>query len=370
MTSIGRSVVTAAIFSATLFVPAATTASGAPAVARGEPCTRQSLSPRPAWLSAAIWVPRAGNILAVDAAMNRLILYTPDGKGTILPEPEGEYPALLTNSGDRILVKLVGKEVVSLDTSLSSRRSHSLLESTRTPLGPLNAVYQWAGVDHQILAFGLVRAPNLPRGYQPGLFRIPTAGRADADLLQRVYSWDYYVLGYQYLTSINSGYGYFLNMDKGEARLFEIAPRAVSPQLLPDAVPPGFRDVPPINAKMNGPKDAPALYASLEQMRIVAGIYGGPDGSLYVLAREPAPKGATDWWLFRIEKGKVVGKAHLPTAAKHLSIVTAPATFYLIERGDVDSIGGQDINSLVAVPSSLLERALPQGTEICPSLRQ
>jgi hypothetical protein len=347
----------------------ATAAAGAPVVA--EDCSRVSLSPPPAWLSDAIWLRGSGKVLAVDAGLNRLLLYSSDGKGTILPEPKGEYPTLLAASGDRILLELVGREVITFDADLKERQTATFLKDVATPLGPLSAVNQWTAVDDSLLFFGHVRGANLPRGYQPGLFRISTTGTAHAaELLQRVNSWDYYVLGYQYLTSFDKA-GYFLNLDH-EARLYEIEPGS-PPRLLPAAVPPEFRSVPPINAKMNGPADAPALYDKLERLKMLTGIYGNPDDKkLYLLAREPAPKGVTVWWLYRVDpkQGKVEGKAQLPTKAKHLSVVISPKAFYLIERGDLDTLGRQATNTMVTVPVSLIERAPLEGTEVCSQLRE
>jgi hypothetical protein len=342
-------------------------------------CSRESLSPRLIWLSSAIWIPSVDKILAVDPAANELLLYAPDGKGTVIPEPKGEKPSLLTTAGDRVLLKLFDRAVVSLDAKTlgdapPARVLTSFLKSATTSLGggPLNAVYQWVGTDQSVLAFGLVRGESLPRGYQPGLFRVPFGGSsAPLDPLLKVYDWDYYLLGYQYLTAIGNT-GYFLDLDQGTAKLYEV-PSGAAPRLLPGSVPADFRDVPQISAFMRGPKDAPPLYKSLERMKMVTGLYGNPrDGRLYLLAREPAARGAMNWWLFRInpEGGKVEGKALLPTNARHLSVVVSPDTFYLIERGEVNAYGGQEIDTLVAVPTTLLERATLQGTAICPRLRE
>jgi hypothetical protein len=313
-----------------------------------------------------------GGILAVDSAMNRLLLYSPSGRARILPQPEEQLPALLTSAGDRVYLKLVGKDVVSFDAeTLDDSHPHSLLKSANTPLGALSAVYQWAGLKDSILAVGLVRGKTLPGGYQTGLFRLPldeSAAKATS-LVMKLDAWDYYVLGYQYVTATEGGSGYFLEIDHGTAHLFEIPPGG-SARELKGAVPPEMRTVPVIDAAMNGPQDAPALFAKLAQMQMPTGIYGGPDGNIYLLGREVAKDG-NDWWLFRISSaGTLLGKTLLPSNAKHLSIVVSPDTFYLIERGDVNPYGGQDIHSMVTVPANILERMTLQGTRVCASLRQ
>jgi len=346
------------------------TATAAPGVTQPH-CSRVSLTPRPAWLSDAMWLPGPGKILAVDAAMERLVAYSPDGKGTIVPEPAGEQPVLLAASGGRILLELIGRDVVRLDGELGDRKASSFLKHVATPLGPLGTVNQWTAVDGSVVVFGQVVGRKVRPVWRSGLFRISTTdGSHQAELLLKVQSGDYYILGYRYLTSLGRT-AFFLDMDHGVAKLFAVRPGA-RPRELKGAVPPEIRDVPPIDASMPGPADAPALFAALARLKLAAGIYGGPVGSLYLLGREPKPRGGTDWWLFRIdaETGALAGKALLPTRAQHLSIVTSAESFYLIERGPVNPYGGQEIDTMVAVPVTLLEQAAPEGTEVCTALRR
>lgn len=195
-------------------------------------------------------------------------------------------------------------------------------------------------------------------------------GRHRAELLLRVSSADYYIVGYQYLAALGRT-AFFLDMDHGVARLFAVPPGS-APRELKSAVPSEIREVPPIDAPMAGPADAPALFAALAHLRVATGIYGGPDGSLYLLGREPKPGGDNDWWLFRIsaETGLLLGKARLPTKAQHLSIVISSESFYLIERGTLDPGGGQAIDTMVTVPVALLEQAPPEGKDVCPASRR
>ncbi len=345
----------------------AVVAAGIPSPAAAQ-CSRVSLSPSPEWLSDVIWAPPVGKILAVDAGLNRVLLYAPDGKGSMVPEPKGEYPSLATYAEGRVLLRVVGGNVESLDpANLGSRQLVPRLKSVPTEKGQLKSINQWVGVGDSILAFGHVRAPELPRGVQPGLFRVDAKGAGQ--LLKSVDSWDYYHVGYQYLTAIGPT-GYFLDVADSQALLYEVAPGgALRP--LSDALPLDLRSMPPIDAKMSGPADAPNLFKQLEHLTMVAGIYGNSaDGKLYVLTRKPVPTGGTDWWLYRVDpkdgpQGKILGKTHLPTSANFLSVVVSPESTYLIERGSVDTLGNQAIKSMVAVPAALLQGTL-QGSEICP----
>lgn len=311
--------------------------------------------------------------MAVDSSLNRLLLYGPDGKGSLLTDKT--LPALVARSGNRILLKLVGRDVLSLDANglnpetIEGSQINPILQKVKTPVGPLTAVYQWAGIDQSLLAVGLVLDKKLSEGFQAGLFRFSASdGEKEAELLLRVNAWDYYVLGYDYVTSTptGGGTGYFLDMDNGFARLFEVPPGGAAHEL-PGAVPAEVREAPHIDATMYGPKDVPPLFTKLAQLKMATGIYGGPDGNVYLLGREPTPKEGNLWWLFRISpKGVVLGKARLPTHAKHLSIVVSPDTFYLIERGDAFPQGNQQIDTMVAVPASVLEHAPLKGIEVCP----
>jgi hypothetical protein len=358
-------------FAATVLLAAvAATVSPLSAVELCSGVTRVSLSPRPGWVSSAVFVPSPrGGVLAVDTSLNRLVLYSADGKGRIIPEPEDQLPALLATAGDRVLLKLVGKEAVSMDRTLHDSRPHTILEKVQTPLGPLTAVYEWTGVGRSVLAVGLVLGKKLPDGFQTGLFRFSTdEGEKDAELLRRVSAWHYYVLGYQYLTSTPDGTGYFLDMDMdhGSSHLFVIQPGGPANELK-NAVPPEVNNVPTIDSTMDGPKDAPPLFARLAREKMVTGIYGGPDRNVYLLGREPAPNGVNDWWIFRVSpSGVLLGKARLPTHEKHLSVVVAPDTFYLIERGDVYPQGTQQIDTMVTVYAPILEGAPLRGIDVCP----
>ena len=364
----------------------------APPLQAAELCSRVSLDPPPAWLSDAMWIPSPSDkIFAVDAGLNRILLYSPNGKATALAEPAKEYPSLVTSLGGRVLLKVVGGGVVSLDPAhladFAERQAGPALKSIATSEGRrLSAINQWSGVgDSTILAFGHVRAENQGEQAQSGLFRI-AAGSERGELLQHVDSWGYYVVGYNYLTAIGAT-GYFLDMD-GRAQLYEVAADGAK-RVLRDAIPQQFGVAGPIDAAMNGPQDAPHLYSRLEQLTMVAGIYGNPgDGKLYVLARQPAAKGGTDWWLFQIDpkggrmvagegpQGAIVGKIRLPTASNFLSLVVAPAddnhaaAVHVFERGKVDGLGSQSIKTMLTVSLAAFQNAPQQGVGPCGRLNE
>ncbi|HVR06704.1 MAG TPA: hypothetical protein VMW75_01540 [Thermoanaerobaculia bacterium] len=358
-----------------LLVPALSGDPADPAKGGGErgqaPCSRVMLQPPPAWLSSALWVPSAGKILAVDTALNRVLLYAPSGHGTVvIDSQQGKLPALLATSEEGILLKMVGRDVVRLDESFRPAEEHSVLKDAVSDVGSVGSIYQWSG-DHSILAYGSIRSPKLPDGYELGFLRIPVSpSGARTEMLMRYADGDYYRLGYQYLATLGTT-GYFVRMAPQKAELFAVDADSTRPRLLPNAIPPAFRTPPKLEGSMTGPADAPKFYAQLEGFSIPTGLYAGADGLLYLLTRQPGvAAGVTDWSIYRIDpaRDRVLNGVSLPTHAKHLSVVVAPSAFYFFERGELSPFGSQRIPSLVAIGAELIARGAPAGSTVCPQL--
>lgn len=333
------------------------------------------LSIPPAWISSAVFVPSLQRILVVDSALNRLLLFTEGGQGTVIPDREiaqaAKLPSLVAATANGFVLKLVGRDVVTFGPDLRlAAQSKSLVAAAPGGQGTLGSIYQWTVAGPSIVAYGSIRSANFPDGYQLGFLRTPLPDHPGVtEMLMPFEDGTYYVYGNQYLSSVGST-AYFLRMGMGKrATLFKVPPGASEPVPLENAVPDLFRGVQTLKVKMTGPADAPAAYAELEKLKIPAGLCTGPDGFLYLLTRQPGKlAGRTDWWLHRIdpEDGRVTGKAHLPTNAKHLTVVAGPDRFFLFERGDVNPIGSQVIKSLISVDASVVEHASLEGTEICP----
>lgn len=351
--------------------PSAVGLSPRPDALAGIECTRVALNYHPTWISSAVAVP--SGVLAVEASRNRLLLILPEN-GTMkdVPLPAGSFPSLLVQAGDKVLVKQVLGDVLSLDSSLAPESSRAFLQRAAAT-GEVRAVYQWATTGSSMLAVGLVKPGNTPANV--ALVSVPmTENGGGSKLLMSLPSSDYYLTGYPFLASIGET-GYFLRMEKGvgqEATIFAVSPSARRPIPLPGLVPAEFRPVPQLDATLHGPADAKQFFDHLAALKTATGLYAGPDGKLYLLAREPSVSpGQTDWWMFRVDPqhGEILGRAQLPTHAHQLTIAVSPQAFYLIERGEVDPSGlKQSIESMVTVPASLLEHAPPDGAAICSQL--
>lgn len=322
------------------------------------------------WISSAVYVPSLKKILVVDAALNRVVLVDRDGRVTALADPEvakhAKLPGLAAATPEGFVLKLVTPEILQLDTGLHLRATKSLVAAGGR--GPrLGAVFQMTVAAHSLVAYGSLRFSSFARDFEVGFFRASLSNPADVEMLLAFGESSYYLLGYEYLAAIGPT-AYFLRMGN-EAQLYK-APASRKPVALSNPLPPPFRVVPRLQTRLDGPADAPAHYAEIERLTIPAGLYGGPDGFIYLLTRQPGKtSGETDWWLYRLspESGRVLGKGKLPTKARHLTLVPAADVWYIFERGKLDAIGSQRIETLVALPSSSLT-TMKDSTELCPAL--
>lgn len=336
-------------------------------------CRSVPLSLHPGWISSAAFVPALQKILVVDSSLNRLLLVSPDGETTKISgtlADRAKLPALVVPAEDGFLLKLVEPTLLVLDNDLKLREETKLQRSAAPKAFTVGSLYQWTVAGRAVLAYGSLRSPSLPRGYELGFLRFPASGGVPGrpEMLLPFGNGDFYVLGYQYLASLGST-GYFLAMDR-KAVLYKVPPGA-APVARPNAVPTAFRDLPKLQAQMTGPADAPALYAELEQRTMPAGLYGGADGFLYLLTRQPGHvAGMTDWTIYRIdaEGNRILGSGHLHSAAKHLTAVPAKDAWYFFERGEVAPTGGQSIGSMIVVPNARLTQLGPSSADLCPEL--
>jgi hypothetical protein len=332
-------------------------------------CHSVGLSMTPKWIASAAYVPALQKILVVDSALSRLLLVSPDGRtepmGGVLAE-RATLPALVTPSEDGfLLLRLKEPSLLKLDEGLNLRPESDLRRTSVAGAAP-GSLYEWTVSGSTVLAYGTVQTPGKGRSYELGFLRFPVStGPARPEMLLPFSDIGYYVFGYQYLTSIGP-VGYFLALDK-EATLYRVPPGGGA-VARPNAVPPAFRSLPELPKPMTGPGDAQKFYAELAGKTMPAGIYGGEDGFLYLMTRQPAPRGATDWTLYRIdaEGNKILGHGSLRTKAKHLTVVPSKNAWYFFERGEVTPTGSQEINSMLVVDADRLTALGAAGADLCP----
>lgn len=339
-----------------------------------------------AWISSAVWLEHRERLLVVDVTRNRLSLYGPDGGLAetlewIHTRPDARlwkyntkyenqhdffFPTEVALGGGLLWLRLVGNDnVFALDGETLGVLGQSRILSQNKIL---TSAHEWAVGSDYLFTVGDWSNARHDKWKGTGVFRLPLGGDAFIRFhggevvsgrslsvqqslpLINITSWGYYIVGYDYLATYGDR-AYFLQMDeKSGVHLLEIDGDGAV-KSLPNAVPAGYQTIEKINAKMSGPRDAPARYDQLEHMKMITGIYVAY-GSLYLVARDPVPGQPPNWWLFEVdpETGSLERRAPLPTHAAHLTVVTTPDELLLVERGKVNPYGGQDIPGFVRFP--------------------
>jgi hypothetical protein len=336
-------------------------------------CRSLPLGPiRPGWISSAVYVPSLDRLLVVDSSLNRLLLVSGTGQVAKLENEAARraaLPALLAPTGSGFLLKVLDPGLLELDGSLNVVSEGKVRETATATQPGVGHFYQWTVAGNAIVAYGSIRSPHFQEGYSLGFLRLHLAdltGRPE--MLLPFPNLRFYSIGYPYLASLGPT-TYFLAMDQ-KAILYRVS-EGGKPVAVPLAgLPAELEQVPILKSRMTGPATAPALYEELEAQTMPAGLYGGPDGFLYLLARRPDGPGRTDWSLYQIDPAgnKIRGLGHLRSNAKHLTVVPSARTWYFFERGDVEPSGRQDIHSMIAVPSTRLAAMTAAGIDLCPEL--
>jgi hypothetical protein len=340
-------------------------------------------APTPEWITSAIWVadskaPAGGNILAIDSQLDPrggLIAIDPSGGHRRLPLPLEKAPVLLASLPRGPLLRNLGLQAVALKGLSGFGTPTDFLETSSAPEGKVGSIYQWVGLGNEnaLLAFGSLRNKSLNGGYELGFLRVPTSGAPNQTVLLAPkpppsLNGEFFLLGppYQYVAAVGDTGVYMQLAAESRVQFFELPAGAnESRQLVIEGLPQRFLDVGEFHGTIHGPGQAPALYQQLEEMRLIAGIYGAPDGKqLIILTREPAVHGLTEWIAWRVQPSttagqpwRVAGHFTLPSVAPEVIPVFSPDTLFLIERQDLNANGKATISEMFRVPMSLIYQA-------------
>ena len=105
--------------------------------------------------------------------------------------------------------------------------------------------------------------------------------------------------------------------------------------------------------KKDGVETAVKLFDKLQKSALPAGIYAeGTD--LYLLTREPALNGKSDWALAKLKSEAFSMPYRIKTGAAHLTIIPGP-TFAVLEKDEVKALGIQAIPSVLLIPKADLD---------------
>jgi len=335
-----------------------------PGASAGAECMKRSLQgTQPRWISSAAFIASLNKIALVDPLRNELLLVNPQGqsrdyKGADLGVPAAAMtPAIVNSSKEGLELSMVDQQLHWYDSNLKPLRSQNLTKSSASSRGKIMGTYSSILAGDHFFSVGAVRWDGK---LHLGFFRVPVADPSSFEFLAEIPAPDYYVLGHQYIASLG-GTDYALLMSKhpmilefprqGRMRSFEIFPGSDTKF-----------DIEALKSEAAGNSSDQAMYREIEGLSLPAGLYGGKDGFLYLLTREPE-NGATAWQLFQIDPAqrKIIGEPmRLPTSTNHLSVVVGSASWYFIEKGPVLSSGSQEIKSMLEIKSSdISKHAIP-----------
>lgn len=316
-------------------------------------CSRWHLKKPLLSASSAAWLNARSELVVVDSRQNGLF-FIPLGGNTAAAKLEMEIdflPATVTaleNGG--YWVTDVDYQVKVFDHLFRRVGSINLKQGRNGTANGLESLYDWTIAGSTIYGYGYVKAGSLDGSL--GFFRatINKDGFIESPFkLVDSTNYEFYVLGHPYVAK-TSRYVFFLEMTERPA-IHRFARSGSLNATKLKAFPREFSKIIEINTRGSGSKQTEDVFAKVERSKIPVGLYG-VGNFLYLLARAPAD-GGTAWWLYQIdpERDQITGTLRLPTSAHHLSIVTTRDEWVLIEKGKVKTMGIQDINNIVTIPS-------------------
>ncbi len=343
-----------AVLSVLLFVSAA---SAVPLIAG----RRVQLQSPPSWVNSGAWSADGEALLLVDALNSKITSYSPHGerlKSIASPSKVGSLafprPSVLHTAQRGYLLEDEDGHLIVLGNDQQPKTSIDLLAQAKNNLGDVSSIFGWVPMDSSILAFGDIKRDN---GWVSAFMRIPLANPDKFEILHAMAIGDparnFNLLGLPFVASIGNDQGYFLVMaevpyimDAGSAgqparRLAALNQYAGKRPTLPEK---------------KGVESAQRIYQKIESSSFPAGLYGSR-GFLYVLLRKAVGVGRTEWSLVKInpKTDKVVWVRPIKSSASHLTVIPGPENWAFLEKGPVESLGKQAIDSLLLVPTPVVE---------------
>ncbi len=321
-------------------------------------CAEVSLSqPQPRWISSASFVKALESIAIIDPVQNQIFLTTARGRSGAAKLGIQGKPATISRTSTGFVLSTVDQRLYLLDKLLRPIGSNDLVKASIGSRGTLVSTYQSVVSGSEFFSFGAVK--TAANKFRFGFFRVPAETPSNFEFLLDFDDVEYYLLGHQYLASLN-GHEYAVLMS-GKASIIEFLPDGSQRNL--EVIPDSYRQVNKLETDTSRPHAEEDLFREIEKMSIPVGLYG-QDGFLYLLTRErnPKPRSGTLWQLFPIdpEHLEVSRPLQIPTTANHLTVVNSEDNWYFIEKGPVQEDGSQDIGKMLIIPNaSIRTHAIP-----------
>jgi hypothetical protein len=309
-------------------------------------------------------MPALNEILVFDATSRVLLGVAPSGAVSVLgpTPPAGRTLQSVVALGAGFLLAYSDKSM-----SLTDAFCRNVVLRTSANTGPadeqdaLGGLWTWTVTkDDEIVGYGTLDLAK--GGYALGfvaahLNEKGTLAASDAKLVKAMSnsSAQFYTNAYNYVTA--NDVGAFVVAMEGEASIYWYKSRSEPPTQIANAIPPTYRHMHPFSTALSGPSDEPARYNEIEQRTMPVGLYG-KGRFLYLLTREPGrDRHGTVWLLHKIDprSGGALGSVRLPTEAPHISLVTAPENWYILEEGRATEKGELPVTSMVDLPAEWIE---------------
>jgi len=335
----------------------------------GEEFATFSMANGPSWVYSGIWDKDEKSILLVDTSTKSIFHISIAGKLvrqviTSRLGAEGRFePALLQVGSSGYVVEDGEGHLMWLDENYAVQ-NQIFLANTQDKDGNLaGGIWTWVDLGGEIIAFGdKGKNPNSTEGWSTAILRFklgsPTGFETVHDLDLKSKTGLFSRLGFPILASAG-GKAYILLVE-GAPGIYEIGSGIRRLR----AFPLGYEEFPDLG-EFNR-KTAPLMYKKIEQSKSVAGIYGRGD-FLYILTRRPDAFGeGIIWFLSKVDpvKEEVVSTVPLPTSSANLILIPGKNYWALVEKGRVESLGNQKIDSFKLIPTGVIESSLQSVGDI------
>jgi hypothetical protein len=331
---------------------------------------RISLSAPPGWTYSGAW--RDETLLLVDVLKDSVRAYTAEGRYVgDLPKTSKDGKPIFSNptiiqesTGGQYWLEDNDGRFVLLDRALKAVGPVRNLKSAGSE--GIRAVFQWVPAGEHLFVFGDIRRGDKAAGAflwvpvaNPEQFKVlaTTAVIAVNEPARAVKdpAHVFYTLGLPFVASVNEKPWYLVMGDgefpyvkgPGARKIYFTLPGKNGREMVRR----------PKLTEERGPSSSRTIFSQLEEAPLPSGIYGR-HGALFILVRTPADRGRSTWSMMKIDPRTTRTLWHYPidSTANHLVVVPGERYWAFIEKGPVESVGDQALDSFLRVPATVFDR--------------